>query len=316
MGAKNSETSGRWQTARCLAALVVVMTATQVAAFDAQVGWTSVASATGYRLYTRQSAEAYGTGTDVGLPAVGGDGVVRYVDRGLPTSTLMFFAVTAYDAAGRESARSNELSLLVAGVPTPSVFPTPSRTPTSVPPPTASKPATPTRTPTASSTVAASPTPTARATATRSTPPTATVTPSATPTATPLASWKVSIPTNAHAKSAIAVSVPVRIAAGSDIRQLAVDVSFDPDVVAVQDVQLSSTAGAGTLSADFATPGALSVSTTLAQPMSAGGPVLNIWFAAVGACRSSTVLRMTSCVLDAGAVGCAPSDGRIVVRCR
>jgi hypothetical protein len=301
-----------------LAAAIVALAASRVAAFDAQVGWTPVQSVAGYRLYVRQNGQVYGAGLDLGLLQAGTDGVVRYVDRGLPTGVVNYVAVTAYDGSGRESAPSNELSVLVANTPaatlTPSASATRSRTPTPTAPPTASAVATATQAPQPSNTAVATPTRSASATATRAAP-TGSATPTPTPTPTPAILWVVSIPTDAHAKPGIAVSVPIRITAGSNIRQLAAEVAFDPGVVAVQGVQLSTTAGAGSVAADFATPGALRVSAALAQPMTAGGPLVNVFFTAVGACRSATVLQITSCVLDGGAAGCQPSDGRIAVRC-
>jgi hypothetical protein len=119
--------------------------------------------------------------------------------------------------------------------------------------------------------------------------------------------------TKGHAKLDIAVNVPVRVAAGSGVRQMAVRVAFDPSVVAVQSAQLSG--GAGTLAANFATPGDLALSASLPQPMTTGGPVVDVYFTAVGACGTATALHFTSCVLDGGALACQPRDGRISVRC-
>jgi hypothetical protein len=107
----------------------------------------------------------------------------------------------------------------------------------------------------------------------------------------------------------------VTIAAGSGVRQFALRVAFDPEVVAVQDVRLSADAGAGTLDSDAATPGELSMSGTLLQPMTAGGGLVDISFIAVGRCPSSTLLALASCTLDGGAIGCQPNDGQLAVRC-
>jgi hypothetical protein len=144
-------------------------------ALSARLNWTPVQSAAGYRVYVRQSGQAFGAGIDVGLLMPTG-GAVQYVVIGLPIGITNFFAVTAYDGLGRESALSNELSLLVTGSPTP----------------------TRTRTATASHTVTASPTPPATpppspvgsATATRTVTRTPTaVQPTATRTRTATATW-------------------------------------------------------------------------------------------------------------------------------
>ena len=178
--------------------------------------------------------------------------------------------------------------------------------------------ATPTPT-TAANTAVPTATATRVPTATAAVPPTATptrlATAPATPTATPVGAWSVSIPTGLRAKRGATVSVPVNIAAGSGVRQFALRVAFNPAVVAVQKVQLSAAAGSGTLDANFATPGDLTVSATLLQPMTTGGALVNISLTTVGSCRSSTVLDLASCVLDGGALGCQPSDGSITVRC-
>jgi hypothetical protein len=151
--------------------------------FDARVGWRPVQSVAGYRLYTRQNGQSFSNGVDVGLIAADVDGVIRYVTRGLPNGVVNYFAVTAYDASGRESAFSNELSLLVTATPTATVTApatgTASRTPTASG--TASRTPTATATATRTATASLTPTRTATATATATLPPTATATPTRTP---------------------------------------------------------------------------------------------------------------------------------------
>ena len=133
-------------------------------------------------MYVRQSGQSYTTGTDVGLIQAGTDGVVRYASQGLPNGVLNYFAVTAYDASARESALSNELSLLVG---TPVATSTPTAAATS-PPLTATRTSTlagtVTRTPTRTGTSTA----TGTATATRSPASTSTRTPTPTATSTPV----------------------------------------------------------------------------------------------------------------------------------
>ncbi len=90
-----------------------------VAAYNAQLAWSSVSGATGYKVYVRQSGHPYAQGTDVGLKAPDADGLVRFVVGNLDFNVGNYFAVTAYSAARGESVLSNELPLLVGASPTP-----------------------------------------------------------------------------------------------------------------------------------------------------------------------------------------------------
>ena len=180
-------------------------------------------------------------------------------------------------------------------------------------------PHTPTATSSAEPTATDAPEPTATATGTRTptdTPlPPATVSFTPTPSVTPLPAWSVSIPTDVRAMPGTTVSVPVLIASGSGVRQFALHITFDPSVAAVQDVELSPDAGTGTLDADFSTPGDLTISAVLGQPMTAAGALVDVSFSAVGSCPSSTALTVVSCELDGGAVGCEPGEGSFLVGC-
>jgi hypothetical protein len=154
--------------------------------FDARVGWRPVPSVAGYRLYTRLTGQAYSNGVDVGLVAADVDGVIRYAMRGIPNGLTNYFAVTAYDASGRESAFSNEISLLVTATPT--VTATASATGTASRVPTTTATASRTPTVTATITATATRTPTSKPSPTRTSATNATATPSATPTATAIPS--------------------------------------------------------------------------------------------------------------------------------
>ena len=56
----------------------------------------------GYKLYSGEASRAYGNPVDVG-------NVTRYTVTGIPDAITLYFAVTAYDAKGNESAFSEEL---------------------------------------------------------------------------------------------------------------------------------------------------------------------------------------------------------------
>ena len=73
-----------------------------------------MAGAVGYRIYVAQRTGDYGQGApeDVRAPTPDADGVVRHVVRGgVAGGMTSYFVVTSYDADGRESAFSNEISL-------------------------------------------------------------------------------------------------------------------------------------------------------------------------------------------------------------
>jgi hypothetical protein len=125
--------------ASCIAAVIIALAACPADALDVRVAWQPVQGVAGYRLYMRPAGQPYGLGTDVGLLPADVDGIIRYVVANVPLGTT-YFVVTAYDAAGAESAFSNELALAVSASPTatsgaapPSPAPSTVWTPTSVP---------------------------------------------------------------------------------------------------------------------------------------------------------------------------------------
>lgn len=85
-------------------------------AYNAQITWSSVAGVAGYKLYVRQANTVYGAGLDMGAGA-GPSGNLTYVATGLPSDATSYLEVTSYTAAGVESARSNELSVVVNSTP-------------------------------------------------------------------------------------------------------------------------------------------------------------------------------------------------------
>ncbi|RMD82238.1 MAG: hypothetical protein D6815_09720, partial [Candidatus Dadabacteria bacterium] len=85
-------------------------------AFRAELTWTAVAKAAGYFVYVRQAGDSYGPPIDAGPQAADSAGEVRYVVAGLPLGPTLYFRVSSYDATGKESEPSNELSLTYAQV--------------------------------------------------------------------------------------------------------------------------------------------------------------------------------------------------------
>jgi hypothetical protein len=239
-------------------------------------------------------------------------------DSGTPTSPPTPLATstdapTVEPTATRTDAPVPAATATATATDTEAPSPTASATPVDTASPTATTTAVDTASATATASATITPTATAAATATDTPVPTATVTPS--PTATAVPDWNVSLSTDVRGMPGTTASVPLTIAAGSGVRRFAVRVTFDSSVVTAQDVQLSGDVGAGTVDRDLSTPGEVTVTGTLLQPMTAAGALADITFLTVGQCPSSTLLTITSCSLDGGAIGCRPNDGQLRVRC-
>jgi hypothetical protein len=83
-----------------------------LAAADVPLAWDSSVSQNiaGYRIYTGTESRVYGPPISIGNQT-------NYIVTGLTFGTY-YFAVTAFDAAGNESDYSNEVSKIIAFVPT------------------------------------------------------------------------------------------------------------------------------------------------------------------------------------------------------
>src|SRR5689334_3510505 len=86
---------------RLLAVWALVLTSTSAFAMNAQLSWSVVPAATGYKIYERVSGGTYGTGMDVGAQQAATDGAVHFTVANVGAGT--FVAVTSYDANGLES---------------------------------------------------------------------------------------------------------------------------------------------------------------------------------------------------------------------
>lgn len=95
---------GQWLATLLGTAMVAVCSsATAAWAYDAELRWSAVAVAAGYRVYMRQGAEPFGAGIDAGNPAAAGDGMIHYVVTDLTEGVGNYFAITAYDERDRKS---------------------------------------------------------------------------------------------------------------------------------------------------------------------------------------------------------------------
>jgi hypothetical protein len=99
-----------------------------VQAGDVRLGWRPVDGAVGYRLQRQILDLPWQQVADVRDPPADADAVIRHVLADQPLGTVLVFAVSAYDAADRESPPSNPLSLFLAP-PTPPASATPTATP-------------------------------------------------------------------------------------------------------------------------------------------------------------------------------------------
>lgn len=151
-----SERAARWIGLAVLGVIATAGSANPAGAADARLAWRPVAGAAGYRVYLRQGGQGFAGGIDVGLPAQGTDGLLRYVAAGLPAGVTSYLAVTVYASSGAESGLSNEIALAVPSGS--AATPPPTQTPTRAVTSTATRPPVPTQTPTMKATQAATPT--------------------------------------------------------------------------------------------------------------------------------------------------------------
>ena len=86
------------------------------AGYKAEVGWGSVAGASGYNIYIGYDADLLGTPVDAGTPPSDADGVLRAVVTDLPVGPTGNFTVSAYAGDGSESLLSNRLTLTYAEI--------------------------------------------------------------------------------------------------------------------------------------------------------------------------------------------------------
>lgn len=101
-----------------LCAAFLTPSAAVAATYTARLRFAPAASAAlaGYFVRVRSAVTNVETQTDVGLPALGTDGMVAVSVPGLDVRTSYFFTVVSYDATGAQSVPSNELSVSYATV--------------------------------------------------------------------------------------------------------------------------------------------------------------------------------------------------------
>lgn len=109
--AKSSSTTAFFVT---FAAALFVLGAGPAFAYDAQVGWSPVTGANGYKVYVGLDGGSYSAPINVGKPAAESDGVIRVYVEDLQVGPDVRFAVAAYDASGNESTKSNSLTITYA----------------------------------------------------------------------------------------------------------------------------------------------------------------------------------------------------------
>src|SRR5260370_19478531 len=126
----------------CLTILICL--AGRAQAQSVTLAWDAELNVAGYRLYSGTPSRVYTKVIDVG-------NTTSALVSNLVVGQTYFFAVTAYNTAGVESAPSNEISY-VGGAPTPAPTPTPTPTATPTPTPVPTPTPTPSDTPTPTTT--------------------------------------------------------------------------------------------------------------------------------------------------------------------
>src|SRR5215470_9531586 len=99
--------------------MMMIASANRARGYDAVVAWYPVPGVAGYRLYTRETGQTYGSGTNIGGLVAGVDGIIRYRKTGLRPDRTTYFAVACYSGSGANSPLSNELSLSPPATATP-----------------------------------------------------------------------------------------------------------------------------------------------------------------------------------------------------
>ena len=122
---------------RLAAALAGCLVVTLCQASDVTLAWDSSPAATGYRLHSGTTTGVYTQITEVG-------NTTSALVSNLTVGQTYFFAVTAYNGTGPDTAPSNEVSYTATSTPTPSPTPTPTPTSTATPSPTVTPSPTPT----------------------------------------------------------------------------------------------------------------------------------------------------------------------------
>jgi hypothetical protein len=79
-------------------------------ASDLLLRWSEVRDAAGYIIHWGSRSGAYLHALDVGAPERDADGIVSFLLEDLDGPGTIYFALSAYDADGRMSSLSNELS--------------------------------------------------------------------------------------------------------------------------------------------------------------------------------------------------------------
>lgn len=96
------------------ACLVLLAVASSAEAYRVRLAWRPVVGAIGYKLYAQQNGFPTATSIDLGLPAAGSDGIIRYEHSGPLVESTNAFALTTYDATRTESPHSNEIVITYA----------------------------------------------------------------------------------------------------------------------------------------------------------------------------------------------------------
>ena len=93
------------------AGFALVVSATAVLAYDAELVWDPVSDAAGYNVYVRYDDQAFGQPVDLGSVKKKSDGRLHAVVTDLPLGPTARFAVSAYDEDGNEGGKSNERTI-------------------------------------------------------------------------------------------------------------------------------------------------------------------------------------------------------------
>src|SRR5262245_45937389 len=106
---RQPERAANWRAGT--AAILLLCAASEAGAAGARLRWDPIGDieAVGYRIYVRPAGVPYDQGLDVGAPETEPDGTMTGIVEDLTPGITYYFAVAAYDSAGKESEFSREL---------------------------------------------------------------------------------------------------------------------------------------------------------------------------------------------------------------
>jgi hypothetical protein len=131
---------------------------------------------------------------------------------------------------------------------------------------------------------------------------------------TPAVAATLSLPPNAGAPPGAGAVVSVVIDDAAGILGADIVIAYDPGVAVPTGVSATSVSSSHNLNVNLSPPGQIRISLYGFQPLSGGGPLLDIAFTSVGPAGSASALDLVSVDLNEGGIPAALADGAYCVQ--